>query len=120
MCLCVKSLQSCLTLCDPVHCSPPGSSVLGILQERVVEWVAMPSSRGSSQPRAQTRISCLQRWQVGSFPLVPPGKPRTIYINTPTKDVVINPSVLLRNHSCSRSKLPCELATKEAELARCG
>ena len=46
-----KSLQSCLTLCNPMECSPPGSSVHGILQTRLVEWVAMPSSRGSSRPR---------------------------------------------------------------------
>ena len=41
-----KSLQSCLTLSDPKDCSPPGSSVHGILQARILEWVAMPSSRG--------------------------------------------------------------------------
>ena len=46
-----KSLQSCPTLCDPMDCSLPGSSVHGILQARILEWVAMPSSRGSSQPR---------------------------------------------------------------------
>ena len=46
-----KSLPSCLTLCDPVDCSPPGSSVDGILQTRTLDWVAMPSSRGSSRPR---------------------------------------------------------------------
>ena len=46
-----KSLQSCLTLCNPMDCSLPGSSVHGILQARVLEWVAMPSSRGSSRPR---------------------------------------------------------------------
>ena len=45
-----KSL-SCLTLCDPMDCSLPGSSVHGILQARILEWVAMPSSKGSSQPR---------------------------------------------------------------------
>ena len=39
------------TLCDPVHCSPPGSSVYGVLQARTLEWVAMPFSRGSSGPR---------------------------------------------------------------------
>ena len=46
----VKGLvtQSCLTLCDPVDCSPPGSSVHGILQARVLEWVAISFSRGSS------------------------------------------------------------------------
>ena len=48
--LCVHA-QLCLTLCDPMDCSPPGSSVHGIFQERILEWVAMPSSRGSSQPR---------------------------------------------------------------------
>ena len=49
--------QSCLTLCDPMDYSPPGSSVHGILQARVLEWVAMLSSRGSSQPRNQTQVS---------------------------------------------------------------
>ena len=43
--------QSCLTLCDPMDCSPPGSSVYGILQARILEWVAIASSRGSSRPR---------------------------------------------------------------------
>ena len=49
--------QSCLTLADLMDCSPPGSSVHGILQARILEWVAMPSSRGSSQPRDQTQVS---------------------------------------------------------------
>ena len=48
---CAKSLQSCPTLCDPVDCSLPGSSVRGILQARILERFAMPSSRRSSQPR---------------------------------------------------------------------
>ena len=48
MCVCAESLQSCLTLCGPMDCSLPGSSVRGILQARILEWVAMPSSRGSS------------------------------------------------------------------------
>ena len=43
--------QLCLSLCDSIDCSPPGSSVLGILQARILEWVAIPFSRGSSQPR---------------------------------------------------------------------
>ena len=47
-CMHGKSLQSCPTLCDPMDCSPPGSSVQGILQARILEWVAMPCSRGSS------------------------------------------------------------------------
>ena len=49
-----KSLQLCPTVCDPVDCSPPGSSVHGILQARTLEWVVSPSSRGSSRPRDQT------------------------------------------------------------------
>ena len=64
-CMRAKSLQSYLTLRDPMDCSPPGSSVHGILQARILEWVAMPSSRGSSQPRDQiyaSYISCIARW----------------------------------------------------------
>ena len=55
-CSCTKSLQPCLTLCGPMNYSPPVSSVLGILQARILEWVAMPSSRGSSRPRDQTWV----------------------------------------------------------------
>ena len=59
--------QSCLTLCDPLDCSPPGSSIHGILQARILEWVATSSSRGSSQPRDQTHVSCVSstgRWML--------------------------------------------------------
>ena len=56
--VCVLVYQLCLTLCDPVDCSPPGSSVHGILQARILEWVAFPSSRGSSRPRNGTGVSC--------------------------------------------------------------
>ena len=54
----VPCYQSCPTLWDLMDCSPPGSSVHGILQARILEWVAMPSSRGSSQSRDQTQVSC--------------------------------------------------------------
>ena len=57
-------LQLCLTLCDPMDCSPPGSSVHGILQARILEWLVMPSSRGSPRPRDGTHIpyiSCIGR-----------------------------------------------------------
>ena len=50
--------QSCLTLRDPMDCSPPGSSAHGIFQARVLEWVAISFSRGSSQTRDQTQVSC--------------------------------------------------------------
>ena len=57
LCACVLSLQLYLTLCDPMNCSPPGSSVHVIFQTRILEWVAMPSSRGSSWHRDWTRVS---------------------------------------------------------------
>ena len=50
--------QSCPTLCDPMDCSLPGSSVHGILQARILKWVAMPSSRASSRPRYWSQVSC--------------------------------------------------------------
>ena len=49
--------QSCLTLCDPIECSLSGSSIHGIFQARVLEWIAVSFSRGSSQPRNRTRVS---------------------------------------------------------------
>ena len=51
--------QSCLTLCDPMDCCLPGSSVHGVFQTRVLEWVGISFSRGSSWPRNQTCISCI-------------------------------------------------------------
>ena len=77
-----KSLQSCPTLCNPVAYSPPGSSVHGILQARILEWIAMPFSWGSSWPRDQTQISevsCTGRQ--GSLPLAPLGKPQVCLSN---------------------------------------
>ena len=56
---CVLVSQSCLTLCDPMDCSPPGSSDHGILQVRTLEWIVIPFSRGSFQPRDQTLVSCI-------------------------------------------------------------
>ena len=70
-----KSLQSCPILCDPMDCSPPDSSVHGVLQARILEWVAMPFSRESSQPRGQTSLLRLLYWQAGSLSLAPPGSP---------------------------------------------
>ena len=70
--------QSWPTLCDRRDYSPPGSSVLDIFQARILEWIAISSSRRSSQPRDQTRISCISlNWQADSLPLNPftPEKP---------------------------------------------
>ena len=59
MCALYSVAESCQTLCDPMDCSPPGSTVHRIIQARIPDWVAMPSSRGSSQPRDQTCTSCV-------------------------------------------------------------
>ena len=63
--------KSCPTLCDPMDCSPPGSSVHGTSQARLLEWVAISFSSGSSQPRNRTHISCIAG---GFFTARPPGK----------------------------------------------
>ena len=63
--------QSCPTLCDLIDCSPPGSSVHGILQARILEWVAIPFSRRSSWPRAGIKCGS-PALQAYSLPLVPP------------------------------------------------
>ena len=57
-CVCA---QACLTLCDPLDCNPPGSSVHGILQARTLAWAALPSSRGSSPSKDRTHVSCIGR-----------------------------------------------------------
>ena len=67
--------QSCLTLCDPMDCILPGSSAHGILQARILEWVAISSSRGSSQPRDRTCVSCASCPAGGFFTTEPSGKP---------------------------------------------
>ena len=67
---CAKSLQWCPTLCNPMDYSPPGSSVHGILQVRILEWLAIPSSRQSSWSRNQTcisYISCIGWWVLHHF-----------------------------------------------------
>ena len=56
-CMCAESPQLCLTLCDPMDCSPPGSSVPGILQAGILEWIAISFSRGSYQPRDRSQVS---------------------------------------------------------------
>ena len=72
-CVCVLSHFSCVGLCHPMDCSPPGSSVLGILQARTLEWVTMPSFRGSSPSRDQTWVFCIA---LGFFTAEPLEKPR--------------------------------------------
>ena len=84
--MCANLLQSCPTLCVSVDHGPPGSSAHGTLQARILEWVAMPSSGESSQPRDQTHVfcvSCMGRW--GLYPKCHLGNPfytqQCIYVN---------------------------------------
>ena len=71
-CCCCLVAQSCPTLCDPMHCSPPGSSIHGIFQARILEWVAISFSRELPDPRVKPRFPSLH---AGALPSEPPGKP---------------------------------------------
>ena len=70
--VCVLVAQSCLTLCNPMNCSPLGSSVPGILQARILEWIAIPSLEDLSNPGIEPRSPTLQ---ADSLLSGPPGKP---------------------------------------------
>ena len=72
-----ESAQSCLTLCNPMDCSLLGSSIHGIFQARILEWVAMSFSRGSSRPRGWTWVSHMQAESLLSEP---PGKALNLII----------------------------------------
>ena len=84
VCVCVRAsvcmhAQSCPTLCNPMNYSPPASSVHGILQARILEWVDMLSCRGSSRPGDQTHVSCVSCVSciaVGFFTTESLGKPK--------------------------------------------
>ena len=64
VCVCVCMLSCIQLFCDPVACSPPVSFVYGIFQARILEWVAISFSRGSSRPRDWTCVSCSGRWRL--------------------------------------------------------
>ena len=72
ICVCLVA-QSCPTLSNPIDCNPPGSSVHGIFQARILDWVAISFSRGPSWPRNQTHVSCTAG---RFFTTEPPGKTR--------------------------------------------
>ena len=72
-CVCVSVIQLCLTLCDPMNCSLPSSSVHGILLSIILESIAISSSRGSSWSRNWTHVSCTSCFKY-SLPRVQPGK----------------------------------------------
>ena len=95
VCMHAKLLQLCLVLCDPMDCSPPGSLVRGILQARILMWIAMSSSRGSSWPRDWTCISYISRIAGWFFTSEPPGKlnndDKKKYIDTFSGRVLVEP-----------------------------
>ena len=73
VCVCVYT-QSCRTLCEPMDCRQPGSSVHGISQARILVWISISFSRGSSQPGMEPTSLTFPAWHVDSLPLAPPGK----------------------------------------------
>ena len=98
--MCAKSLQSCLTLC-----SPPGSSVHGILQARTLEWVAIPFSRGSSQPRDWTRISYISCTAGRFITTEPPGRPNSQHLCPPRKKREFIWEILTRQQALPRTTM---------------
>ena len=92
ICLRACSVTSVMsTLCHPMDCSQPDSSFHGILQARILEWVAMPSSRGSSWPRDWTCISCLSCTACRFFTPEPQRKPHDGSYLTPNTPMHIHP-----------------------------
>ena len=69
--VCVCVLSHVQFFCNPMDCSPSGSSLHGISQARILEWVAISSPRGTSQPRDWTHVSCISCMQVSSFTTKP-------------------------------------------------
>ena len=104
--MCVHSLGRFRLSCsDRRDYSPPGSAVHGILQVRILEWVAISFSRGSSPPRDRTCISCIGKW-MDSLPLH--------HLGSPLSPVQFSCSVVsdsLRPHGLQHSRLPCPSPT---------
>ena len=88
--VCCCYLLSHVPLCNPMDCSPPGSSVHGILQAIKLEWVAIPFSRGSSQLRDWTWVSCLAGWFITVWVVSVSKKIRSIDYNTKNKTNIHN------------------------------
>ena len=112
--MCAKLLQLCPTLCDPNDFSLPGSFVQEILQARILEWVAVPSSRGFSLPRDQIRMSYILPALAGRFFTTrPPGK--SIYICISSCISLLNVCVCVCVCMCSliSLRLYCALYVKD-------
>ena len=90
--------QSCQTLCNPMDCSPPCSSVYGIFQARILEWLPFPPPRDLPDLGFKPTSLISPSWQVDSLPLVPPGKP----------DISYNPRVFLQDMKAIPLKCNCQ------------
>jgi len=101
-----KLLQSC-QLCDPMDCSPPGSFVHGILQARILKWVAMFSSKGSSQSKDQTQVSCGSCTAGGFFIAESQGKPGIIHRYTYVPPFLNFPPAPSSSHPSRLSQSTC-------------
>ena len=88
MCLNHIDAQSCLTLCNPLDYSLPGSSGHRIFQARILEWVAISSSRGSSLPKDRILVSCISCIAGVFFTVAPPGKPVFIHGDKKTLEFI--------------------------------
>ena len=107
----IKVSQSCPTLCDLMDRSLPGSSVYGILQARILEWVAFPFSRGSSQTSDWTQVS---HTAGGSLPPEPPGKPKNTEMGSLSfsSEDPPDPGIELGSPALQADSLPAELSGK--------
>ena len=105
--VCTTLLQSCLTLGNSMDGSPPGSSAHGILQARILEWVAVASSKICSQARDQTCVSCLLHWQADPLPLVLPGKPIEFYITVKMSKSYVHPHPQTASQTNRQKRTKC-------------
>ena len=126
MCVCVRTgvfvyvnvlvAQSCRTLCRSVDYGPPGSSVRGILQVRILQWVAIPSSRGPSRPGMEPGSPALQ---ADSSPSEPPGKPSLCVHLCVSICIFVSVSVCVFVCVCVRLCVCTKLGRVDGALGRC-
>ena len=103
-------IQSCLTLCNPMDCSPPGSSVHGISQARILEQVGLPFPSPGDLPNPGIELQCLLQWQVGSSPLGPLGSPT--YMKICATAPVIAHKATQTPHDCSQDRVLSDTITR--------
>ena len=111
LCVRVQLLQSCLTLCDPMDCSLPASAVHGTLQERILGWVAMPSSRGFPDPGIKSVPPVSPALQTDSLPQSHWGCPTTEYFSAikrykimPFAETWMNPETIAQSELSQKEK----------------